>query len=216
VARIKETTIGHRVSNRPEDYDPKADGIVRTEAVRLRKRLAKAQKADDPVFIVIPKGTYVPEFRFPSARSKRVLQRYWKFFLAVLVVGACVLVWSRLSKKHLSQPKIEFTTIPQRDCGGPVRRELIAGKVSGVMPGQYKLVIYSEACNRVLYIEPDARTPFTTINSDGTFNTYIYLGEIYYAMLVKLDFKPEPQLPTPPQKGRDIILVAAVPGKVNR
>ena len=37
--RLKETVIGVEVYDRPPDYDPKVDSIVRTEARRLRKRL---------------------------------------------------------------------------------------------------------------------------------------------------------------------------------
>jgi TolB-like protein len=64
--RIKEYLIGVEVFDRPADYDPKDDPIVRIEAGRLRKKLAEYYNglgANDPVGIELPKGGYVPVFR---------------------------------------------------------------------------------------------------------------------------------------------------------
>jgi hypothetical protein len=48
------------------DYDPKQDSIVRTEAGRLRARLAEyyaEQGRGEPVIFELPKGGYVPVVR---------------------------------------------------------------------------------------------------------------------------------------------------------
>jgi TolB-like protein len=62
---LKESVIAMEVfGNR--DYDPKQDSIVRTEAGRLRARLAEyyvGQGSGDPVVFELPKGGYVPVFR---------------------------------------------------------------------------------------------------------------------------------------------------------
>jgi serine/threonine-protein kinase len=61
--RIKEYNIGVEVYERPQDYDPKTDAIVRVEAGRLRGKLAKyyaSEGSSDPVRIKLPRGTYVP------------------------------------------------------------------------------------------------------------------------------------------------------------
>src|SRR5215472_17089620 len=57
---LKESVIALEVyGNR--DYDPRQDSTVRTEAGRLRARLAEyyiAEGAGDPVIIELPKGGY--------------------------------------------------------------------------------------------------------------------------------------------------------------
>src|SRR5262245_13486205 len=62
-AELKESLIAIEVFGRKPDYDPKKDSIVRTEAARLRSRLAEYYSREgqsDPVVIDIPKGGYVP------------------------------------------------------------------------------------------------------------------------------------------------------------
>jgi len=63
---IKERTIGIEVFDRPADWDPKTDTIVRSEARRLRRKLEsyyQSAGSADPFRIEIPKGGYVPEFQ---------------------------------------------------------------------------------------------------------------------------------------------------------
>lgn len=62
---LNEQRIGHAVFGRARDYDSSVDGIVRTQASRLRQRLDlhfAQEGAEEPVRIVIPKGGYVPLF----------------------------------------------------------------------------------------------------------------------------------------------------------
>lgn len=64
-AEINEQKIGHAVFGRSLDYDSSIDGIVRTQASRLRQRLDQyfqGEGAEEPVRIVIPRGSYVPAF----------------------------------------------------------------------------------------------------------------------------------------------------------
>ena len=70
--RLKGYTIAREVLDRPEEFDPNLDPIVRMEAARLRDRLREYYEGDgrdDPIRIELPKGTYTPqiEFRQPSA-----------------------------------------------------------------------------------------------------------------------------------------------------
>ena len=70
---LKEAVIGIEVCHNP-DYDPKQDSIVRTEAGRLRVRLAEYyahQGSGDPVIIELPKGGYTPVFRQPDVLHKK-------------------------------------------------------------------------------------------------------------------------------------------------
>ena len=63
--RLKGYTIGIEVFDRPSDFDPQSDPIVRVEAGRLRDRLSRyyaKEGAQDPLRIDIPKGAYAPRF----------------------------------------------------------------------------------------------------------------------------------------------------------
>src|SRR5207237_1283629 len=62
---LKETTVGVDVFGRKPGYDPRIDGVVRTEAIKLRARLKEYYEKDgerDPIRIDLPKGGYVPSF----------------------------------------------------------------------------------------------------------------------------------------------------------
>ncbi|MCU1222537.1 MAG: hypothetical protein JWQ42_630 [Edaphobacter sp.] len=66
---INEQKIGEAVFGRPRDYDSAIDGIVRTQASRLRQRLDlyfDGEGANEPIKIVIPRGGYVPFFELRS------------------------------------------------------------------------------------------------------------------------------------------------------
>lgn len=65
VKEINEQKIGEAVFGRPRNYDSSIDGIVRTQASRLRQRLElyfSEEGLDEPIWIVIPRGGYVPVF----------------------------------------------------------------------------------------------------------------------------------------------------------
>jgi TolB-like protein len=79
--QLKESIVGVEVFGRRPDYDVRQDSVVRTEAGKLRARLAKyyaTEGAADPLVIELPKGGYkpwigqkvaeVPGLRFPSRR----------------------------------------------------------------------------------------------------------------------------------------------------
>ncbi|WP_299480557.1 hypothetical protein [uncultured Roseibium sp.] len=64
--KIKGYTIAVEALGRGEDFNPVTDPIVRVEAARLRRRLAKyygGSGASDSVRISIPKGSYAPAFK---------------------------------------------------------------------------------------------------------------------------------------------------------
>jgi len=68
-AELNEQKIGQEVFGRTQYYDSTVDGIVRTQASRLRQRLEthfNSDGANEPVRISIPRGGYVPLF---EARS---------------------------------------------------------------------------------------------------------------------------------------------------
>ena len=79
-AEINEQKIGQAVFDRPRDYDTAADGIVRSQASRLRQRLElyfQQEGSDESIRVLIPRGGYVPVFEANgiSALSPAVADR---------------------------------------------------------------------------------------------------------------------------------------------
>src|ERR1700733_14368680 len=70
---LKESILGIEVFGRQPGFDPKQDSTVRSEAGRLRARLAEYYAGDgigDRVIIELPKGGYIPAFRPSEAVEK--------------------------------------------------------------------------------------------------------------------------------------------------
>ena len=110
--------------------------------------------------------------------------------------------------------RIEVTEVPPQDCGGPLKQATIAGTVSGTVAADERVLIYSAACNGILYVQPTVAASFTPV-LDGRFSSYIHLGHTYYVLLVKITFRPKPEMGEAdvPRVGGDIVAIAKVPGK---
>src|SRR5579859_5126259 len=68
--RLKEYLIGLEVFDRREAFDPRVDSIVRVEARRLRYKIEeyyRTEGQEDPVRVLLPKGSYVPIFEYRHA-----------------------------------------------------------------------------------------------------------------------------------------------------
>ncbi len=73
---LNEQHIGVEVFGREPDFDSAADTIVRSHALRLRKRLEQYfQRAgrDEPVHLIVPRGSYMPVFMSAPERLAPVL-----------------------------------------------------------------------------------------------------------------------------------------------
>jgi len=115
---LHEQQIGTKVFGRPPEYNTNEDNIVRVSARQLRKRLEEyfaGEGREEPVKIIIPKGSYVPVFEprttespapAPSVErvSGAIQETYklrWQYFAwiqPVLLVGltlACYFLWAR-------------------------------------------------------------------------------------------------------------------------
>jgi hypothetical protein len=101
--RLRETTIATEVFGRREDFDNRVDTVVRVQAHRLRRKLAKYYGGlgeNDPWIIEIPTGSYIPRFlrrrpvatpiepptELPAARP-RVVAAAWVALGALIGVG---------------------------------------------------------------------------------------------------------------------------------
>jgi TolB-like protein/Flp pilus assembly protein TadD len=118
-SQIKESVIAVEVFGRKPDHDPSQDSIVRTEAGRLRARLAEYYLGEgkaDAIVIELPKGGYTPAFRRREAtpanptRAVKTRRRIWILVSgASLLVALGVLTWYR--SQYLSTP-IAIAVLP--------------------------------------------------------------------------------------------------------
>ena len=70
--QLKEYRLGTEVFDRPSDYDPRLDSIVRVEARRLRSKLAEYYEGPgrgDAVAIRVDKGSYTAAFERTTPES---------------------------------------------------------------------------------------------------------------------------------------------------
>ena len=71
--RLKGYAVGLEVFDKPEDFDPQLDTIVRVQAGQLRRRLNlyySERGRDSQVRITIPKGSYAPVFEIRQQTSE--------------------------------------------------------------------------------------------------------------------------------------------------
>jgi Tol biopolymer transport system component len=115
---LKETVIGVEVFGRDPGYDPKLDGVVRTEARRLRFKLTEyydGSGRDQALIVALPKGGYVPEFHprtQPEAPADPVSNpapaeflrsRRYSYWLAAIALAMAALGFS-ISRARLQPP----------------------------------------------------------------------------------------------------------------
>jgi serine/threonine-protein kinase len=108
---LKETLLGVEVFGRNPSYDPRLDGVVRVEAVKLRSRLREyygTEGAGDPLRIDLPKGGYLPAFEaVPSqpvetvaAPPGRVWWTDWRVIVPPLALALLVAGYLLARKLH--------------------------------------------------------------------------------------------------------------------
>jgi TolB-like protein len=92
-ADLKESVIGIEVFGRKPGFDPKQDSTVRSEAGRLRTRLAEyysGEGSGDSVIIELPKGGYTPAFRPLRACEESKTRPRWPWLVGALAAFAVV------------------------------------------------------------------------------------------------------------------------------
>src|SRR5581483_1889414 len=73
--QLKERTLGIEVFGKDANYDTTDDPIVRVTAGEIRKRIAQYYQEpghDHEIKLLLPAGSYVPQFCFPDAASHTV------------------------------------------------------------------------------------------------------------------------------------------------
>jgi TolB-like protein len=132
-SELKESIIGVEVFGRRPGFDPQLDSTVRSEAARLRARLAEYYQGEgstDTLIIELPKGGYTPRFRqCETAGETRPQTTYepttaarqpWLMVaLAGLAVAIAAAGWWKLQPKALpiSVAVLPLTNVSQDSSG---------------------------------------------------------------------------------------------------
>ena len=115
-AALKESCIAVEVYDRPPEYDPKLDAIVRVEAGRLRSKLDRYygnSGSGNPLRIALPKGAYVPDFTgatpaLPPPPSRVARPKVYACGAAAVLLVACtvIFVWPQWKPAGITAVKI--------------------------------------------------------------------------------------------------------------
>jgi TolB-like protein len=123
-SELKESLIGIEVFGRRPGFDPQKDSTVRSEAARLRARLAEyyaGEGSGDAVVIELPKGGYTPRFRqhdsadetTPQTKNDEPKTPSRRFWLMVALAGLAVAIaaggWWRFQRQT---PPIPIAVLP--------------------------------------------------------------------------------------------------------
>jgi hypothetical protein len=172
-AEISEQKIGEDVFGRSRFYDASNDGIVRTQASRLRQRLDRyfdEEGIDEPVRIVIPRGGYVPLFEprpsskenpsiletipsdpqaeltveSPASQGKSRRPPYFAWSLVtILAIAISVIVLH--DRRVLNKP-----SVPQLPSNSLWSNMFLRGRRTLVVPGDNGLVVWQGLMKRNL------------------------------------------------------------------
>jgi hypothetical protein len=118
---------------------------------------------------------------------------------------------ARTPVKPLPAVQVEITSVPPYEPqGGPNTRADIAGKVTGEVLPEHKVVLYARAAE-AWYIQP-APYVFETIREDNTWSTWTHTGSHYAALVVRPGFTPAIICDVLPQVGGDVLARVVVEG----
>lgn len=143
----KETVIGVAVFGREPGYDPKVDGVVRSEVRRLRGKLQEyyaGTGAGESMRLEIPKGTYqlsvvqVGEV-VEVVAEPRQWRGWWAAVVVVLVVGLGTVAWTwrggeapLVVESHLVTDSVGQAMEPNLAVDGKMLVYRYQGKQSGI------------------------------------------------------------------------------------
>ncbi len=134
---IKEYTLGTEVFDRPSDFDPKIDTIVRVEARRLRRKLGEYYEGPGkgdavridvpspgyaPVFVEIPTTRPAPLIADPKPRARRRTfgTKPWIWVVAAVLVAAA---WGLGSRNAKETQLTSVAVLPFANMSGDAAQE---------------------------------------------------------------------------------------------
>jgi signal transduction histidine kinase len=128
---------------------------------------------------------------------------------ALLLLASWDAVHSVIAQNNGSAPTIEFTVVPMTDKGGVNTNGTIEGKVVGGRQDQL-IVLYAKSGE--WYVQPFWETPYTKLESNGTFKNSTHLGTDYGALLVEPGYVPPSITDALPRPGKGVLAVKIVSG----
>jgi TolB-like protein/Tfp pilus assembly protein PilF len=146
---LKEYSIAVNVYRRRDDFDPRMDSTVRSEAVRLRSRLGQYYDGpgkDDPIRIGLPRGSYVPQFEWknqgtaaeePIETPSGGRSRVWAFATTAAILCGIAFWWighsrgrQQDSARISSIAVLKFATLnadeASRQLAGAIRGQIVS------------------------------------------------------------------------------------------
>jgi hypothetical protein len=117
---------------------------------------------------------------------------------------------ARLAMEGFPKVEIEITNVPPYEPeGGPNTHAEIAGRVSGEIGPELKVIIYARA--DAWYMQP---SPYAmhAIRPDNTFTSWTHTGSSYAALIVRPGFDPFLRLDVLPQVGGYVLARTIVDG----
>jgi hypothetical protein len=117
---------------------------------------------------------------------------------------------ARADTLRTPRARVEITTIPPSEAGGPETRASIAGRVEGVLDSTFRIVLYARS-GEVWYIQPTSNARHM-IGNDGRWGSWTHTGTSYAALLVRRGVMPLPLYDVLPQVGGHVIARTVVEG----
>ena len=117
---------------------------------------------------------------------------------------------ARLAKEQAPDVHIEITSIPPFEQGGPDTHADIAGKVSGKLAPEHKVVLYAWAYN-AWHLQPTVNAVHD-IRPDNTWTSWTHTGTSYAALVVRPEFDAFVRLDMLPQVGGYVLARTVVEG----
>lgn len=148
---LTEYLVATEVLCKPAEFDPRLDPVVRASARRVRRKLVKyyhAEGANDPVWLTIPRGQYLPEF----VRRKRNLRRALPAaFVVALAAGIILLAWGLYQIWPLQRAQTGSAE-PDGDAGNAILNPFLHGSHRTIL-AIYDLPLVEDASGNLLRVK---------------------------------------------------------------
>jgi hypothetical protein len=116
----------------------------------------------------------------------------------------------RARREQSPNVRIEITTIPPSEIGGPKTRATISGRVTGNVADDVGIAIYTRAYG-AWYLQPMSGSVHP-VKPDHTWSTWTHTGSRYAALLVRSGYEPLTKLDMLPAPSAAVLAQVIVDG----